>query len=137
MVEQATSLGARLAELAGQHGDAPAVHVEGETLSWRELHTRSNRIAHALIDRGVQQGHLVTRPSQQDGYCSTRDTKTAYPDSQAITHCESRSLSELGFGAFADNKGKRTSWQQEPSPNPCIFLSVWFWAIRPNDEGLL
>jgi hypothetical protein len=51
-------------------------------------HSLPGRLKHkagthrADLRRALQQCHLVTRPSQQDGYCSTRDTKTANPDSQ-------------------------------------------------------
>jgi amino acid adenylation domain-containing protein/non-ribosomal peptide synthase protein (TIGR01720 family) len=39
--------------------EAPAVTYEGESLSYRDLDRRANRVAHALRRRGVQRGTLV------------------------------------------------------------------------------
>ena len=39
--------------------DHPAFRMEGETLSYRELEAASNRLAHALIERGVRPGDRV------------------------------------------------------------------------------
>ncbi len=44
---------------------APAVRFEGATLSYAELNTRANRVAHALIERGVGPDTLV-------GLCAER-----------------------------------------------------------------
>jgi bile acid-coenzyme A ligase len=50
--------------LIGQHARtraaAPALTFEGRTLTWAELHARTNRIAHAMAARGVREGDLVT-----------------------------------------------------------------------------
>ena len=64
-VEQApaaapTSIGRNLAATAARRPDALAVAFEGQTLTWRELHRRSNRIARSLEKRGVKQGDFVT-----------------------------------------------------------------------------
>ena len=53
-------IGLRVAQLAEQYGDAPAVACEGTTRSWTELDRRSNRLARALLARGVVLGDLVT-----------------------------------------------------------------------------
>ncbi len=53
-------IGVRIAELAAEYGDAPAVVCEGTTRSWSELDLRTNRLARALLARGVVLGDLVT-----------------------------------------------------------------------------
>ncbi len=53
-------IGVRVGELAAQYGDAPAVVCEDTTRSWVELDRRSNRLARALLARGVALGDLVT-----------------------------------------------------------------------------
>ncbi|MCW5758917.1 MAG: AMP-binding protein, partial [Phenylobacterium sp.] len=40
--------------------DGPAITADGRTLSWRELEARTNRVARALIARGVKPDDLVT-----------------------------------------------------------------------------
>ena len=53
-------IGLRIAQLTAEYGDAPAV-VSGETTrSWVELDRRTNRLARALLARGVVLGDLVT-----------------------------------------------------------------------------
>lgn len=56
----APPIGVRVAELARQYGDAPAVVCEGTTRSWTELDSRTNRLARALLSRGVAHGDLLT-----------------------------------------------------------------------------
>ncbi|WP_374573362.1 AMP-binding protein [Phenylobacterium sp.] len=60
MAEEMISLGARLRDLAQTKPDAPAVTSGGTTFTYAELHSRTNRIARALIDKGVKHGDLVT-----------------------------------------------------------------------------
>jgi bile acid-coenzyme A ligase len=57
---ESISLGAKLAQHATFQPNAPAVSCGDVTLSYAELHARSNRIAHALQALGVKQGDLVT-----------------------------------------------------------------------------
>ncbi|MBL8772010.1 MAG: AMP-binding protein [Phenylobacterium sp.] len=54
------SLGAKLARHAAARGDSPAVTCGEETLTYAELHRRSNRLARALAAKGVTYGDLVT-----------------------------------------------------------------------------
>jgi bile acid-coenzyme A ligase len=54
------SLGAKLAQHAARQGDRPAVSCGPETLSYAELHRRSNRLARGLAGKGVRHGDLVT-----------------------------------------------------------------------------
>jgi bile acid-coenzyme A ligase len=54
------SLGAKLAQHAAVKGDQPAVTCAGETLTYAQLHRRSNRLARALATKGVKYGDLVT-----------------------------------------------------------------------------
>lgn len=58
--EKMISLGAALAREAARQGDRPAVIFNDETLSWRQLHERSNRIARGLIAKGLKQGDYLT-----------------------------------------------------------------------------
>ncbi|MGY1747329.1 AMP-binding protein [Blastococcus sp. SYSU D00695] len=53
-------IGVRVAELAARYGDAPAVVCEDTTRSWDDLDRRTNRMARALLARGVALGDLVT-----------------------------------------------------------------------------
>jgi bile acid-coenzyme A ligase len=54
------SLGAKLGQHATFQPNAPAVSCGEITLSYAQLHSRSNRIAHALEGLGVKAGDLVT-----------------------------------------------------------------------------
>jgi bile acid-coenzyme A ligase len=54
------SLGARLTQLASTRGGKPAVTDQSRTVTWRELHLRTNRIARGLEASGVKLGDLVT-----------------------------------------------------------------------------
>src|SRR3954469_7225028 len=54
------SLGAKLKQHAQTQPDAPAVSCGVQTLSYAELHRRTNRICRALQSLGVKQGDLVT-----------------------------------------------------------------------------
>lgn len=54
------SLGARLKHLAQVQPDAPAVTSGDTTLTYAQLHRRTNRIARGLISLGVKLGDLVT-----------------------------------------------------------------------------
>lgn len=54
------SLGAKLAQHARTQGDKPAVSCGAETVTYAELHRRSNRIARGLAQQGVKAGDLVT-----------------------------------------------------------------------------
>ena len=53
------SIGAVVARLAQRHGDRPALICEGETLTWHELNSRANRVAHFLAARGIGRGDCV------------------------------------------------------------------------------
>ncbi|HEY1961373.1 MAG TPA: AMP-binding protein [Rhizomicrobium sp.] len=55
-----SSIGAALRTVAETKGDAWAVKCEDETMTWGELHKRSNRIARALMVRGVRHGDFLT-----------------------------------------------------------------------------
>jgi citronellyl-CoA synthetase len=53
------SIGARVAANARAHGGRVALLCEGETLTWRDLNQRANRVAHALAADGVGRGDVV------------------------------------------------------------------------------
>ncbi|HWF01956.1 MAG TPA: AMP-binding protein [Caulobacteraceae bacterium] len=57
---QIISLSARVKELSEERGDRPAVTDHRRTVSWGEMHRRTNRIARGLQKAGVKQGDLVT-----------------------------------------------------------------------------
>ena len=59
-VPEMISLGAKLAQHAATHGDKPAITCGAETLTYAELHRRSNRMARGLAEKGVRFGDLVT-----------------------------------------------------------------------------
>lgn len=56
----ATSLGARVTQLAAEKPDAPAITDAAHTLTWRELDRRTNRIARGLAKAGVKPGDVVS-----------------------------------------------------------------------------
>ena len=57
---ESISIGERLAQLARERPERPAVTDVDRTVTWRELDLRVNRIARALEAVGVKQGDLVT-----------------------------------------------------------------------------
>jgi len=54
------SIAARIAELAQEKPNAPALTFENDTYTWDAFHRRTNRMAHALEARGVKLGDFVT-----------------------------------------------------------------------------
>jgi bile acid-coenzyme A ligase len=54
------SIGRNLGKWAAAQPDAPAVTCEGQTITFAELHARSNRMARGLLAKGVKQGDFVT-----------------------------------------------------------------------------
>ncbi len=58
--EELISIGARLAREVDRQGDAIAVIFEGDQRTWKQLHSRTNRIARGLEARGVKLGDFVT-----------------------------------------------------------------------------
>jgi len=54
------SIAAALARMAQEKPNALAVSCEDVTLSWRELHVRSNRMARGMAAKGVKLGEFVT-----------------------------------------------------------------------------
>jgi len=57
---QPISLAKVIANHAANRPNDPALTFQGETLTWDQLHKRTNRMAHALEKRGVKEGDLVT-----------------------------------------------------------------------------
>ena len=60
MANEMISFGAKLKQHAQTQPDAPAVTCGDETLTYGQLHRRSNRIARGLQSLGVKAGDLVT-----------------------------------------------------------------------------
>lgn len=60
MSDEMISFGAKLAQNAATQGERPAVSCGAETLTYRQLHRTSNRIARGLAALGVKAGDLVT-----------------------------------------------------------------------------
>ncbi len=54
------AIGTRMAEIAREKPDAPAITSQGVTRTWRELHRRTNRMARGLVAHGVKLGDFVT-----------------------------------------------------------------------------
>jgi len=54
------SIGAALREVAARKGSQWAVRCLDQSLSWQDLHLRTNRIARALLARGVKHGDFLT-----------------------------------------------------------------------------
>ncbi|MDR6232875.1 non-ribosomal peptide synthase/polyketide synthase [Pseudomonas oryzihabitans] len=68
VAQAATTLDALFARQAAATPEAPALTFAGATLSYAELESRANRLARALIDRGVRPGMRVglALPRSQD-----------------------------------------------------------------------
>ena len=60
MANEMISFGAKLRQHAQNQPDAPAVTCEDQTVTYGELHRRTNRIARGLQALGVKAGDLVT-----------------------------------------------------------------------------
>ena len=60
MANEMISFGAKLKQHAQRQPDAPAVTCDDQTITYGELHRRSNRIARGLQTLGVKAGDLVT-----------------------------------------------------------------------------
>ena len=60
MMDQMISYGAKLKQLATVIADMPAVTCQGVTLTYGELHRRTNSLARGLALEGVTSGALVT-----------------------------------------------------------------------------
>jgi bile acid-coenzyme A ligase len=60
MTDEMISFGAKLAQNAATQGMRPAVSCGPETLTYLELHKRTNRLARGLAAKGVKAGDLVT-----------------------------------------------------------------------------
>lgn len=60
MADEMISFGAKLKQHAERQPDAPAVTCEDQTITYGQLHRRSNRIARGLQSLGVKPGDLVT-----------------------------------------------------------------------------
>lgn len=58
--ENPISIGAALARVALQKPNAPAITCEEVTLTWAQLHKRTNRMARGMAARGVKLGDFVT-----------------------------------------------------------------------------
>jgi bile acid-coenzyme A ligase len=54
------SIGARMHEIAAEKPDAPALTANDETLTWIQLHKRTNRMARGMLAKGVKFGDFVT-----------------------------------------------------------------------------
>jgi acyl-coenzyme A synthetase/AMP-(fatty) acid ligase len=59
-IEELISIGAALAREAELQGNAIAVECEGDSVSWEQLHRRTNRIARGLAAKGVSEGDFLT-----------------------------------------------------------------------------
>src|ERR1700761_5385299 len=53
-------IGQRMAEIVAENPDAPAITDVRETLTWKQLHKATNRMARGLLAKGVKHGDYVT-----------------------------------------------------------------------------
>ena len=95
------SLGARVAQLAAERGERPAVTDHLRSVTWGELHRRTNRIARGLEKAGVKQGDLVTigLPNSVDFveacYALWKVGATPQPISYRLPAVEAKAVMEL------------------------------------------
>lgn len=108
---------------AKDRGDTVAARADGETLTWRELHQRSNSVARGLIERGAEPGRIVTLliPNSTDlivaAFACYKAGATPQVLSPQMTPSELIAIIELGnpvvvveFGELTDTAtpGERT-----------------------------
>src|SRR5262249_26058577 len=95
------SIGRNLAQTAGAKPNAIAVSFEDQTLTWSDLHRRTNRMARALERRGVKQGDFVTiaLPNGigfiEAAYASCKCGATPQPVSSRLPLAELKAIVEL------------------------------------------
>ncbi|MDE2356490.1 MAG: AMP-binding protein [Alphaproteobacteria bacterium] len=95
------SLGARLKQLAQSRGERPAVTDAHRTVTWAELHARTNRLARGLEAAGVKLGDLVTLglPNSVDFieacYALWKVGATPQPISYRLPPAEAEAVMEL------------------------------------------
>ena len=119
-VPEMISLGAKLAQHAATHGDKPAITCGAETLTYAELHRRSNRMARGLAEKGVRFGDLVTigLPNSVDfataAYAAWKLGATPQPVSFRLPKAElsgERLRGAVDSGRMAVLIDRRTYWQ--------------------------
>lgn len=108
-----------LAEIPGYYaavqGDRVAARADGETLTWRELHQRSNAIARGLIERGAEPGRIVTLliPNSTDlivaAFACYKAGATPQVLSPTMTPTELTAIIELGNPVVVVEVGGRGS----------------------------
>ncbi len=95
------SLGRKLAETAARKPDEIAVIFEGQSISWKDLDKRTNRLARALIARGAKHGDFITiaLPNGigfiEACYAAWKIGATPQPVSSRLPLAELRALVEL------------------------------------------
>lgn len=87
---------------ASDRGDSVVARADGDSLTWRELHRRSNAVARGLIERGAEPGRIVTLliPNSTDLIVATfgcyRAGATPQVLSPKMTASELDAIIELG-----------------------------------------
>src|SRR5215469_1102423 len=100
-VAEPVSIGRNLANTAARIPNAIAVSFEDNTLTWGDLHRRTNRMARALERRGVKQGDFVTiaLPNGigfiEAAYAAWKLGATPQPVSSRLPLAELRAIVEL------------------------------------------
>jgi bile acid-coenzyme A ligase len=95
------SIGRNLAETAARKPNAIAVSFEDQSLTWSDLHRRTNRMARALERRGVKLGDFVTiaLPNGigfiEAAYAAWKLGATPQPVSSRLPLAELRAIVEL------------------------------------------
>src|SRR5260221_282100 len=95
------SIGRNLAQTAAEKANGIAVTFEDQSISWGELHRRTNRMARALEKRGVKLGDFVTiaLPNGigfiEAAYAAWKLGATPQPVSSRLPLAELRAIVEL------------------------------------------
>jgi bile acid-coenzyme A ligase len=127
------SIGQNLAETAARKPGAVAVTFEDQSLTWSELHKRSNRIARALERRGVRQGDFVTiaLPNGigfiEAAYAAWKLGATPQPVSSRLPLAELRAIVELAKTPVV--------FSDVPMDAGVPIVSTWELAAETSDDS--
>jgi len=131
--QSAVSIGQNLAETAARKPGTVAVTFEDQSLTWSELHKRSNRIARALERRGVRQGDFVTiaLPNGigfiEAAYAAWKLGATPQPVSSRLPLAELRAIVDLAKTPVV--------FSDVPMDAGVPIVSTWELAAETSDDS--
>src|SRR5512135_2742933 len=131
--QSAVSIGQNLAETAARKPGTVAVTFEDRSLTWSELHKRTNRIARALERRGVRQGDFVTiaLPNGigfiEAAYAAWKLGATPQPVSSRLPLAELRAIVELAETPVV--------FSEVPMDAGVPIVSTWELAAETSDDS--